>query len=347
MGIVRVGKRRWIATAALGTSLLAAIGASAPLASAAGGCKPATNIEAIVDDSGSMEITDSNRLRVQGMDLLIDSLPASTQLGAVQFGSGFESTFEGIPSIPAAETVFAPEPIGANAQQMKVALKSAINADNGATDYNGAFARSDADNPSADARIFLTDGGHDVGEYANGHLNHKVPTYVIGFGSGLLDSTDKARLKKIASDTGGSLFQLTDSSQLQAVMNTVGAALSCQTPPQSFSDKLGKGQSKPHVVTIGASTKAIQIALTWASPLDHFKISGFKLIVHGKPVAVAARAAHPRRLKVTQTGSSTFTLIKVSGLSKGRLAFRVKATKVGSGEPKVSLTTQVTQSKGH
>jgi hypothetical protein len=128
-------------------------------------------------------------------------------------------------------------------------------------------------------------------------------------------------------------------------MNSIGAALTCQTPPQSFTDKLGKGQSKPHTVAIGATTKSIQIALTWASPLDHFKISGFKLIVHGKPVAVAPRAARPRQLKVTKTGSSTFTLIKVSGLGKGRLAFRVKATKVGSGEPKVSLTTQVTQSK--
>lgn len=321
--------------------LLAAI----PAAAGAASCKPATNIEAIVDDSGSMQITDPNTLRIQGMDLLIDSLPASTQLGAIEFGSGFESSFEGIPSIPAADTVFKPEPIGANGAAMKSALKSVIKADNGATDYNGAFALSDSDNPTSDARIFLTDGGHDVGEYANGHLTHNVPTYVVGFGSGLVDPTDKARLKKIAADTGGSLIQLSDSSQLQAGMNTIGAALSCQTPPQTFNDKLGKGQFKTHAIAIGGSTKAIQIALTWASPLDHFKVSGFKLILHGKPVAVG-RVNHPRKLKVKQTGSSTFSLIKVSGLSKGRLVFNVKATKVDSGEPKVSLTTQVSQA-GH
>ena len=67
---------------------------------------------------------------------------------------------------------------------MRSALDAAIQADNGATDYNGAFAQSDADNPGADARIFLTDGGHDVGTYNEGHLVHKVPTYVIGFGPG-------------------------------------------------------------------------------------------------------------------------------------------------------------------
>lgn len=345
---MRAVKRTAIATVvALVASLSATLGAVAPTIASASTCTPATNIEAIVDDSGSMAITDPNRLRVQGLDLLIDTLPPATQLGAVEFGSGFEFNIEGIANIPPADTVFSPESVGANATAMKVALKSVVKADNGATDYNGAFARSDADNPTAQARIFLTDGGHDVGEYTNGHLTHNVPTYVIGFSSGIAQGADQERLKKIAADTGGKYFPLTDASQLQSVMNTIGAALSCQTPPQSFSDKLAKGQSKVHQITIGATTKAIQIALTWASPLDHFKLSGLKLINNGKSVAVAARLAHPRKLKVKQSGSTTFTLIKVSGLSKGRLSFSVKATKVGSGESKVSLTTQVTQGAHH
>jgi hypothetical protein len=345
---VRGGIRGVIATiGVLAGLLLAGLGSTAPNLASAASCSPATNVEAIVDDSGSMEFTDPNRLRVQGLDLLIDTLPPATQLGAVEFGSGFEFNIEGVANIPAADTVFAPQPVGANGAAMKAALKTLVKADNGATDYNGAFTHSDADNPTAQARIFLTDGGHDVGEYANGHLTHNVPTYVIGFGAGIADATDQGRLKKIAADTGGSYFPLTDASQLQSVMNTIGASLTCQTPPRSFSDKLAKGQSKVHQVTIGASTKAIQIVLSWASPLDHFKISGFKLINNGKPVAVAARLAHPRKLKIKQNGSTTFTLVKVSGLSKGHLSFKVKATKVGSGEPKVSLTTQVTQGAHH
>jgi hypothetical protein len=335
-------KRSAIATfVALVAFLSATLGTVAPTLAAAASCKPATNIEAIVDDSGSMSVTDPNRLRVQGMDLLINALPPATQLGAVEFGSGFEFNIEGVANIPAAETLFPPEAIGANASAMKAALNTHVHADNGATDYNGAFARSDLDNPTADARIFLTDGGHDVGEYMNGHLTHNVPTYVIGFGSGLADATDQGRLKKIATDTGGQYFPLSDSSQLQSAMNTIAAALSCETPPRSFTDKLAKGQSKAHTVTIGASTKSVQIALTWASPLDHFKLFGLKLTNNGKPVAAAR--VHLRKLKVKKSGSTTFTLVTVSGLSKGRLAFRVKATKVGSGEPKVSLTTQVTQ----
>jgi hypothetical protein len=303
----------------------------------ASACKKATNIEAIVDDSISMEFTDQTRLRVQAMNLLIDTLDPGTRLGAVEFGSGFLET-------PPADTVFAPAPVGANAAAMRSALDQKIHADNGATDYNGAFAQSDADNPAADARIFLTDGGHDVGDYAEGHLTHKVPTYVIGFSSGVSSSEDQARLKKIASSTGGRYFPLEDASQLQAVMNSVETALTCQTPPQQFSDELAKGQSKPHSLAIGAATKSIQITLTWASPLDKFKLSGLKLSGKNGLLAVAARPHKVGKLKVTETSSSTFTVLKVSHLKKGMLHFSVKAAAVGSGAAKATLTTQVSQS---
>jgi hypothetical protein len=313
-------------------------GSAAPLASASA-CSSAKDIEAIVDDSGSMAITDPNRLRVQGMNLLIDDLSPNTQLGAVEFGSGFESL-----GIPGAATVFPPGAVGSNASAMRSALDTAIHADNGATDYNAAFAKSDTDNPGADARVFLTDGGHDIGTYNEGHLVHKVPTYVIGFGTGISPGPDQARLKKIAGDTGGKYFPVQDASQLQAAMNSIGAALTCQTPPRQFTDTLGKGQSKLHSITVGAATKTLQITLTWASPLDKFKLSGLRLVGKNGFIAVASRNQPPGKLKVTKTTSSTFTIVKVSKLRKGTLRFKVKAAKIGSGAPKVTLTTQVGQS---
>ena len=175
---------------------------------------------------------------------------------------------------------------------MRSALDTAIKADNGATDYNGAFAQSDADNPGADARIFLTDGGHDVGTYNEAHLAHKVPTYVIGFGTGISAGEDQARLKKIAKDTGGKYFPVEDTSELQAAMNSIGAALTCQTPPRQFTDLLAKGQSKSHSVTVGAATKTLQITLTWASPLDKFKLTGLRLV--GKNGPARGRLAQSR-----------------------------------------------------
>src|ERR1700712_2970073 len=113
-------------------------GVTGAVAAGTARCSAATNIEAIIDDSGSMEITDPNKLRVQAMDLLIKTLPTSSTLGGVAFGSGIE----GIPGVfegtPAAMTLFPPEPIGPNAAGMEASLKAQRNADDGATDSNGA-----------------------------------------------------------------------------------------------------------------------------------------------------------------------------------------------------------------
>lgn len=335
-------KRIWrvglvAAMAALLAMAVVAAPSGAAGATASAGCTPVTNVEAIIDDSGSMSFTDENRLRVQAMDLLINALSSQTQLGAVEFGS---ELFEK----PAADTLFPPEPIGPNTAAMKSALDAAIQADNGATDYNGAFAKADADNPTSQARIFLTDGGHDEGEYKEAHLAHNVPTYVVGFGTGLAAPEDQARLQKIAADTGGQLFELQDNSSLQSTMTKIEALLTCQTPPREFNDLLKLGQSKIHTIPVGASTKTLQIVLSWASPLDKFKLSGLSLIAKGKVVAAARPKV--RKLQVKKEAGQTFLVAKVSGLHKGTLRFSVKAAKVGSGEPKVKLTTQVGRGSG-
>ena len=324
-----------LAAAALVAALLLPAGSAGARARSAAACAAATNIEAIVDDSGSMAVTDPGTLRVKGLKLLISTLPATTTLGALEFGGNFFTEA----STPAADQLFPPEAVGANAAAMGSAMEAKIKADNGGTDYNAAFALSDSENPGAQARIFLTDGGHDIGTYNNGHLVHKVPTYVIGFSAGVGTSEDQARLQAIASETGGRFFPLTDSSELQSVMNEIGAAITCQTPPQTFKDTLKAGASKTHAVAIGANTKSLQIALTWASPLDKFTIGGLKLTSHGKLIAKASR--HVRKLSVKATTSETFTILTVSGLRKGKLSFKVKAATIGSGTPTVTLVTQV------
>jgi hypothetical protein len=334
----------------LGTALgalVVAVVAAAPSSADEGGaraaaaCAKATNIEAIIDDSGSMTLTDPNRLRVQAMDLLINALDSSTTLGAVEFGSSFD------PSVPSADVVFPVEPVGANAAAMKAALDTKIQGDAGSTDYNAAFTTGRSANPGARARIFLTDGGHNEGEYLNGHLNPtgaQTPTYVIGFGSGLSDPEAQQRLQKIADDTGGKYFPLPDSSALQSVMNEIETTLTCQSPPKTFRDNLAQGKSKVHKVTLTKKAKAAQIALSWPSPLDRFKISGVRIVRGGK---VVARAAKVRKLKVKVHKGATFAVVKVTHLVKGKLRFTVEATKIGSGAPKVTLTTQVSQTRRH
>jgi hypothetical protein len=279
------------------------------------------------------------RLRVQAMDLLINALDPGTQLGAVEFGSSLFG------SQPAADVVFPVQPVGPNAAAMKTALDTKIQSDAGSTDYNAAFATGRSANPGAQARIFLTDGGHNEGAYANAHLNPtgaQTPTYVIGFGSGLSAPEDQQRLQKIADDTGGRFFPLPDNSQLQPVMNSIETALTCQTPPKTFKDALAQGKSKAHTVPLTRKAKSAQIALSWPSPLDTFKIKGIRIGRSGK---VVARAAKVRKLKVKVHKGTTFAVVKVTRLVKGKLRFTVKAAKIGSGAPKVTLTTQVSQTR--
>jgi von Willebrand factor type A domain len=303
-------------------------------------CTPATNIEAIVDDSGSMSLTDTNRLRVQAMDLLINALDSGTTLGAIEFGSSFDPATE-----PSADAVFNPEAVGPNAAAMKSALDQKILADGGGTDYNAAFNTARAANPGAQARIFLTDGGHNEGDYADAHLNPappQTPTFVIGFSPGLDQPTDQARLMKIAADTGGKYFPLADASSLQSVMDQIETTLTCQTAPKTFTDSMAQGKTRTHTVSIPRTTHSAQLALSWTSPLDKFTISGLKVVRKGKTVA---RAAKVRKLKVKVKSGTTFAVVKVSRLVRGKLRFKVKAATVGSGAPKVTLTTQVSQSR--
>jgi len=191
-----------IVGAALVAAALAPSSGQAVSARAAA-CSPVKNVEAIIDDSGSMTGSDSNRLRVQAMDLLINALPDGTQLGAIQFGSSFD------PATPSASVVFPVEPIGPNAAAMKSALDTQIQADDGGTDYNAAFDTGRSANPGAGARIFLTDGGHNSGPYNNGHLRfainssgHSWPVCVVQLGTAF-QQADVDRLKRIAQETGG------------------------------------------------------------------------------------------------------------------------------------------------
>jgi hypothetical protein len=298
----------------------ASTGAQAPqpIATSAA-CTPAVNVEAIIDDSGSMSITDPNRLRVRGLDLLMRNLSPTVFLGAVEFGS-------------VATTVFPPRTIGPNRAANLAALFKVVKADDGSTDYNAAFAKATADNPFAPARIFLTDGGHNAGTYNNGHLSPNVPTYVVGFADALTSATDRARLKQIASDTHGKFYPLKTSNQVQAVMNDISSRLSCQPPPTSFVNVLKQGSSESYQVLVVKGTKTVRITVSWPSPKDQFTISNVRLV------------GTSHKLGISKSSGNTFIELKVSNLVKGKLAFSIKAKKVARtslGGGKVTVVSQV------
>jgi hypothetical protein len=300
--------------AIVGTVLAAApsVGAQAPA------CTPRTIVEAISDDSGSMSSTDFDRLRLRGLNLFIDTNPSKT-LGVIEFGSD-------------AAQIFAPAVISSNAANMKNVLDARTQADDGATNYNAAFALARTENPNAQAWIFLTDGGHNVDEYMNGHVGGP-PTFVIGFGSGL-SPEDHARLAQIAADTGGRFYQQTDASKLQAVFNEISAALDCRAAPKTFTDTFTRvGQQKRHSLRIpnfarglARPPRVIELVTTWSAATSRFTIprKSIQIVRNGKVVA-------SRSLRVKRVNGETFAIVRIRNVVRGKLVFKVKAVRLSSG----------------
>jgi hypothetical protein len=316
---------------------LAALASMAALATSASGsdsatgaqaCVPKRNVEAIVDDSGSMSGTDPNKLRVQALNLLM-STPGneSKTLGAIEFGSE-------------ANSIFDPAPIGANRTRFSQLLDQQIQADNLGTDYNAAFDLAKTHNPNADARIFLTDGAHNEGTYGNGHTPGPT-TDVIGLSTAIFGE-DETRLQQIAKDTGGIYRKASDASELQAAMNEINAAINCQQQPVDYTDVLRQGQAKSHRLKVPRGIRSVQFALSWADVGDRFDISGFRVVRGGKVVATA----RARRLRVRKRRGATFVTVKVSRLVRGTMRFRVRARRVTSNTfVGAKLITQASRSR--
>src|SRR5215207_3480880 len=157
------------------------------------GCRAVTKLGVIVDDSGSMSEFDPGRLRVAALGLLLDKdRNAGERLGAVEFGD-------------LAEQVFPPVLLGSETFQrdrrmLGRLIDERVQADAGGTNYNAAFAGAQAIDPDAEAVIFITDGGHNVGRFRALHRNGP-PTFVIGVGIGR-EGRDGGRLQHIADETG-------------------------------------------------------------------------------------------------------------------------------------------------
>ena len=314
---------------ALSAAALALVACVAAPGIAWAACTPKSNLEAIIDDSGSMSFNDPNNLRIRAMELLIDTQGNEKRtLGAVEFGTD-------------ATPLFGAGVIAQNASAFKTALDANLLADGGGTDYNTAFAAAASHNTGATGRIFLTDGEHTAFEpYANGHQGGP-PTYVIGLGAGATGGPSDTLLKQIATDTGGLFRRADDASAMQAAMFDLNSAIACQAPPKRFSDSFTKvGKAQTHLVKIPGRIDTAQFALSWADSTDRFTIGGFKVIRRGKVVAHSAKL---RKLNVSRRRGATFTTVRVTGLVAGRLRFSVRASKLSARGTPVSLTTQVTR----
>jgi hypothetical protein len=300
-------------------ALAASSGATAsPTASAAAvkkGCVPATSVEAIIDDSGSMSTSDPSKFRTALLGAFA-SINDGLKFGAVEFGS-------------TADVLFAPARIPGVIPKMNASF-SLVDANNGGTDYDSGFRLANSQNRTAGARIFLSDG---LASPPLLHVHPKIKTFVVGLGVDVVsDPTAQAVLAKIAKDTGGPRpFLITDASQLQPVAGAITAAIGCGGKAIKFTDSFATaGQVVNH--TFRAKGETAKILTTW--PTTGVTIT---------PTVGGAPRASVAKVRVTTSSGATFSAVKLKGLKRGKkVKFKVTATTLPTP---TTATTQVIRSK--
>jgi von Willebrand factor type A domain-containing protein len=274
-------------------------------------CVVAQNLEAIIDDSGSMASTDSDRFRADMVDILA-ALNQGKQMGAVQFGSD-------------ASVLFAPSPIGPNLAAIHNAL-NLIQADDGGTDYEAGFNLANAQNPSANARIFLSDGDPNFAPDPNVWRTPRILAYVVGFGS-----VDPAVLQQIATDTGGPVpFNVTNTSDLRTVAQIINARINCEPDPTLVTRTMNR-QGQVKNLSFAPDGNTAQVVLSWPNAGTVIKAFSF---FQGKgggassSLASAAKKKKGHRVRAQVTKGATYSAIDLSGIRKGAVRFKIKAKKL-------------------
>jgi hypothetical protein len=233
-------------------------------------------------------------------------------------------------------------------------LRTLINADNGGTNYNAAFASVADENPAAGARVFITDGGHNEGEYAGGHAGGP-PTYVIGLDIGKRGA-DARRLQRIAADTKGEYYPNIGDEDLQPVMGRIDSKLNCDIGledfPFTFDDEEDTTEEE---ADLEDGTFSSDVTVSWDDPQDDLDIEEIVLERRGnrKVIASIGRKAIKKALKTGKRAGTgqlhvqgrsgyTFETLRVNGLEDGVLVVKLGATKLRG---KSHAVTQVTQSR--
>jgi hypothetical protein len=288
--------------------LLAALAAGGPASASSGGqasavaCTPSKNVEAILDDSGSMNATDPDNFRGKLMSAYIGlGGNQGKTLGAVKFSTD-------------ASVLFSPQPINAGTRAVMDAAFTNQLVSSGTTNYDAGFTLANQENPGATSRIFLSDGAPT--DDTDLHRTPPIKTYVVGLGVGN-DPFAVQELTQIASDTGGPppIF-VEEAGQLQAAAGAITAGQNCKAL-LTFTDTFSaQGQAFGH--KFKAKGKAADILTTWP-------VIGDVIDVKAK-VVVPGRKASASKVRIRKTTGATFVSLRIKGLKKGqKVKLKVKA----------------------
>ena len=102
------------------------------------------------------------------------------------------------------------------------------------------------------------------------------------------------------------------------------AAAPTKTVSETFTDA---GAAEPESVSIAASARTAQVALTWSDPDASFDVTGVRLTSAGRSFAVADRPGRGK-LKITKTGRKRALDVRIKNVKRGKLRFKIVAKKL-------------------
>jgi hypothetical protein len=300
------------AVAGVLTGLAASGPASASPGAHASACQVATNIEGIIDDSGSMSFNDPDNYRADLLEALAFFNKEKT-MGATLFADS-------------ASGLFGPFVVGPNFAGIQTALGGVT--DSGVvgfgTDYDAGFSVANSHNASANARIFLSDGEPNSTPDSNLWKSPLIPAYVVGFGS-----ADFSVLNQIGTETGGPpAFAVTNASQLRTVSQIINARINCQPDPILIEKQFKQAGQVKHV-GFKADGNTAQVLISWPTVGNVFKA----LFGSGKKAKKGSLAsiAKKKRVKVQTERGDSFLALNLSKV-KGKVSFRLRAKRLLGSE---------------
>ncbi|CAA9482857.1 MAG: hypothetical protein AVDCRST_MAG85-780, partial [uncultured Solirubrobacteraceae bacterium] len=315
----------------------------------ASGCKAVTNVQIILDDSLSMRRTDPQNLRRQAIELLITKPRNEGKvIGVYEFGSS------GAQVLPA-QAIIPRGVAGSNIAAMIDKLEGSILGDNGGTNYNIGFKGAADDNPAAQARIFITDGGHRGSPYLDLHRGG-VPTFTVGLGAASNRGVFKSRLDRIAAETKGRSFTGVSVDDVIRVVNSIDSGLNCDVDIDTDEDTLTlEDPVDEQVVPLVVNARTCDVEVNWGDQDENVEPEEIAFISEGR---IVGRASGKRLRSVVRRPGRTFSIggvrvkgqkrggrfgLRLSGMPASKLRIRYKVTKVDGKAAKV--TSQITQSR--
>jgi ribosomal protein L24E len=290
-----------------------------------------SDLAAIVDVSGSMSGNDPTNRRKDAVNLLIDLAGQGDRL----VGTGFDS---------ALREIFPRTTVAGNATKarLKRAAKRKIG-NFGGTDYNvglgSAFDALSADplNPTVPkSAIFLTDGAHG-GTYDNSHLRFAFngtsttwPVCVVQLGR-TFRSSDTARLKRIARETGGTFAKAPTNAQLENLYFQCRGRSSGATILLKRTSTFRIGQSRTYAKRVKKRQRSATFFVSWGA--GRYRV---QLVQPGGKVF---RRSAGTRVRFVSGKTSQF--FHVRNPKAGRWRLRVTRLKTGAVTDRATTTVTV------